>query len=865
MGGSHGLGVLIVVLVVSLFVTWPRASLLVRPSSVSLSAAPKTGDADARGSGDAGRVEDDDVVWRTFLGDCDEGAARSEDGERHSTARGTAAPHRSQRRRSLSQYASLEASLQPEPLTWLSPWPIRGIRSPMALRSLIFERFSKGVGPHRLFRLDHSRFDMRCPSTLCRALESFRLRETSNDVNYDIYWAVFDKNRKRIRSLAHRVRFKKIIEKHDGAKTVRYEERSVGHKSMIRFAIPWIPGLDSFLGKKDSLARTQQYCLEVLARSPSPSAAAAASANASTGGVADFRVGSTSATLPAEDCFFSTPSFVVSEDFDAWRAMHDRLSARYGRPAPWIIKPSDGFYSSGIFFVSKTALPKFATLQKRKEEPDARTRGEEDDDREDDEGEDDEGEGELHDEHAEHDEYAEHAEEQQAQEYEFVQGDLFGEVEDADADEDENNGVEEEDHRNDDIDWEGGQEEEGQRQRLRHLLDSSSDAHVPMLVAQEYVHDPLTWRGRKFDFRFMAVVTSLSPLRVYIQRFGFIKTGVAPYADDLVRMEHELVKPNSLEVCKHITTATATCMHYARTHPREMYKGSKFGATLAEFTRGAPLYTDEDRFVQGVQWRKGAAKAAGDELVANVTAGDDEVGDGARLRIKEGKEELWRRAWQSCRRAALDAVKIAVLKMRDTPIDEEEAQLRKTLSRLRQFGVLGFDGIVDASGRCYVEEVNLNGAIVEHKRLPRILDIVKDEIRISGKHNEDRVDVFHRIRPYKFMDALTQFCQDRRRHAEGLGVRFVHPGYAPYLPRSTCTEEDTEAYLSLYDEATSGVKGFRYAGVITPSMQRAIEGDEMAGTIAAQRMAHLMETMPESVAESIFVIYLSTEGLLDFA
>ena len=701
------------------------------------------------------------------------------------------------RRRSLLQYSSSTSA--PEPLMWLNPWPIRTISSQMDLRELIYSRFSKGVGPHELFRLDHSRADMRCPSTLCKALESFNLRETKADVNFDIYWAVFDKNRKRLRSLAQRVRYKKIVEKKsDGTKTVRTEERSTGHRDVIRFAIPWIPGLDALLGKKDSLARTQQFCLDTLA---SPASTRNASTSSSSLAASAASNATASAAMPVEDCYFSTPSFVASENLDGWVDMHEKLSKRYGRPAPWIIKPSDGYFSSGIFLLSEASLPKLAVKAQRKKQR-------------------------LY--------------EQQEQEEQ---------QDDAREDEDQSQYDNEEDDQ--------------YRQRTRNLLslDTYRDQnHVPMLVAQEYVHDPLLWRGRKFDFRFMAVVTSMEPLRIFIQRFGFIKTGVAPYDDDLVRRKRELKKPKSLEVCKHITTATASCMEYAVKRPREVYKGSQYGTTLKEFTRGVPLYTDEDKFLDGVQWRDGAAEAAGNELGEDDIDENDE-GNGARLRA--GRKELWRRAWQSCRRAALDAIKIAVLKMRATPIDDDEAEMRATLSRLRQFGVLGFDGIVDAAGRCYVEEVNLNGAIVEYQRIPRILDIVKDEIRLSGKYNEDRDDVFERIRPYEFMDALIQFCQDRSRLVEGLNPLFIHRGYAPFLPHSSCNKKEVEAYLSLYDETTAGAGNFGYVGVITQAMQRAIEHGEATNTPVEQRMNHLMETMPDSVSESIFAIYLTAVGLLD--
>ena len=72
--------------------------------------------------------------------------------------------------------------------------------------------------------------------------------------------------------------------------------------------------------------------------------------------------------MPVEDCYFSTPSFVASENLDGWVDMHERLSERYGRPAPWIIKPSDGYFSSGIFLLSEASLPKLALKEERKKQ-----------------------------------------------------------------------------------------------------------------------------------------------------------------------------------------------------------------------------------------------------------------------------------------------------------------------------------------------------------------------------------------------------------------------------------------------------------------------------------------------------------------
>lgn len=155
------------------------------------------------------------------------------------------------------------------------------------------------LGPHRYYRLDHSRPDMKCPSTLCAAFQFFEMRETKADVNYDIFWAVFDKNRVTLRKLADKLKYKKDIEFQEifNKTTGTYDKRKVvtkldrNKKHIIRFAIPWIPGFDAMLGKKDSLARTQSFCLKEVKKDT---------------------------LMDPDECYFSTPSFVVNENPEEW-------------------------------------------------------------------------------------------------------------------------------------------------------------------------------------------------------------------------------------------------------------------------------------------------------------------------------------------------------------------------------------------------------------------------------------------------------------------------------------------------------------------------------------------------------------------
>ena len=417
--------------------------------------------------------------------------------------------------------------------------------------------------------------------------------------------------------------------------------------------------------------------------------------------------------------------------------MHKLLSNRYGRPTPWIMKPSDGFFSSGIFLLSSTNIPmlKMRQFQKQNKSSQIQTTT-------------------------------------SSKKSQHVVTTLKTATptqktfpKNATASQIESNS---ESQKSASLLRSNRLQHRSLQQYRANVTSTSShasstmitDSHKQKLVAQEYVHNPLIWRGRKFDFRFNVVVTSISPtLRIHMLRYGFIKTGVAPFEDDLILKQEALKSSKSFELCKHITTATEACMNWAMNSPKMIYKGSKYGKNFTQFTKGVPLYSDEKSFLKDIEWLQ--------EKMDSVI-----INNKKDVISLDKSRHLWSTAWDSCKQAAFDTVKLAVMKMEATKLDAKEEDLRERLSVLRQFGVLGFDGIVDEKGRCFVEEINLNGAIIEYQRIPRILDLVKDEIRLSGKYNEKKNDSFNRIQPYKFMDTVLQFCQDRLRNNEGLSLKY---------------------------------------------------------------------------------------------
>lgn len=68
---------------------------------------------------------------------------------------------------------------------------------------------------------------------------------------------------------------------------------------------------------------------------------------------------------------------------------------------------------------------------------------------------------------------------------------------------------------------------------------------------QEYVKHPLLYRGRKFDLRVWALITSVDPLRLYILDRGFPKVSTVPYdTDAAVVGRHCLSRPHC--ACMHV-------------------------------------------------------------------------------------------------------------------------------------------------------------------------------------------------------------------------------------------------------------------------------------------------------------------------
>ena len=81
--------------------------------------------------------------------------------------------------------------------------------------------------------------------------------------------------------------------------------------------------------------------------------------------------------------------------------------------------------------------------------------------------------------------------------------------------------------------------------------------HVPegQWVLQEYVMNPMTFQGHKFDLRIWAICTSLDPLRVYLMGSGIPKVSQWKYVKDKSQVKN---------MCVHVLfPGTAEC-YYSR-------------------------------------------------------------------------------------------------------------------------------------------------------------------------------------------------------------------------------------------------------------------------------------------------------------
>lgn len=67
---------------------------------------------------------------------------------------------------------------------------------------------------------------------------------------------------------------------------------------------------------------------------------------------------------------------------------------------------------------------------------------------------------------------------------------------------------------------------------VRLLADPAAFSPERGCLVQQYVADPATVGGHKFDMRIYALMTSVEPLRVYVYEEGLVRFAAEPYGTD---------------------------------------------------------------------------------------------------------------------------------------------------------------------------------------------------------------------------------------------------------------------------------------------------------------------------------------------
>ena len=184
------------------------------------------------------------------------------------------------------------------------------------------------------------------------------------------------------------------------------------------------------------------------------------------------------------------------------------------------------------------------------------------------------------------------------------------------------------------------------------------EKHVPdgEWVLQEYVMNPLTFRGHKFDVRLWAAVTSLDPLRVYVLRAGIPKISQWPYSSAADQTKEQ-------------------CMHVLLPGTDECF-ASKRAVRISPY----PSKTDRAEFLSRLGRVDGRACDAAC---------------------------WWGKVWPS---AEWRIVEVLLLARRR--ILEQERPLKEAGRRFKRVALLQPDLVFDTTGNAVLVECNMNGYMV---------------------------------------------------------------------------------------------------------------------------------------------------------
>ena len=238
--------------------------------------------------------------------------------------------------------------------------------------------------------------------------------------------------------------------------------------------------------------------------------------------------------------------------------------------------------------------------------------------------------------------------------------------------------------------------------------------HVPdgAWVLQEYVMDPLTFRGHKFDVRLWALVTSVEPLRVYVLRRGIPK---------ISQMRYSAAPGTTKDQCMHILLPGTT----------ECYRSKQ-----AEVIWPYPNATDSEHFLA--------------EL-------------GPVLGRKCDAACWWSTVWPSAEWRVVE-----VLLLARTRIMPLERRIQAAGKRYKRIVLLQPDLVFDSRGNAVLVECNMNGYMVgdahkEYFSLQAETEALLELIGASGYPRQLRYATSLNARLDAFCEHEERGCTDTAR------------------------------------------------------------------------------------------------------
>lgn len=253
--------------------------------------------------------------------------------------------------------------------------------------------------------------------------------------------------------------------------------------------------------------------------------------------------------------------------------------------------------------------------------------------------------------------------------------------------------------------------------------DGGCDARV--VTFQRYVERPLVAFGRKFDLRVWVVITSVSPLRLYLMRHAFPKISSRTFDADSLLYSRRRVRENpeafARQQCTHIRMMLAEGCNATATQFRSMFDG------------GYPETTAAASFEQA------------------LTSNGDRVPRGWFAAV------VWPQVERALTQLAI-FVRSKLVREERRVFEEDPAAAAK----YRRFALLSADVIVDASGRATIEEINTNGNIMgTHALSGGRRDFFRDDDYMRGLLRLVGVDAYPRRASYedKVASAIDRFCR----------------------------------------------------------------------------------------------------------